>query len=317
MPKDVYTMADLREWSSVTAGESPPIRLSVFGDPVAHSRSPQMHNPALQAAGIAAAYARLHILADELPEAFRLLPEHDFIGTNVTIPHKAAALALMDEADPQARRTGGVNTVVVEGRKLIGYSTDGPGIVRAVRADFGVDMRDLRVLILGAGGGAGRAIAVQCAIEGCARLVLVNRTFERAQALAAELAPDFRETRVTGPLMRLEAAPWDGAAFARQLPFIDLIINATPVGMVGMAGSGPDFLRLSPIPASLLRPHHLVYDTVYTVDRTPLLLAAAEAGARGSNGLSMLLHQGALSFEIWFGRPAPLEVMRGALLSVT
>lgn len=312
MRKDVYTLADLRDWPTATAGESPPIRLSVFGDPVAHSRSPQMHNPALQAAGIPAAYARLHILPAELPEALRLLPERDFIGTNVTIPHKAAALALVDEVDPQARRAGGVNTVVVEGRKLLGFSTDGPGLVRAIRADFGIDLRDLRVLILGAGGGAGRAIAVQCAIEGSARLVLVNRTFERAQALAAELAPEFRETRVTGPMMRLEAIPWHDAALARQLPYIDLVINATPLGMTS---ASPEFCHTSPVPASLLRPTHLVYDTVYTSGRTPLLLAADEAGARGSNGLSMLLHQGALSFEIWFGRPAPLEVMRNALLA--
>jgi len=306
---DVYTLPDLRNWAAVTASESPPIRLSVFGDPVAHSRSPQMHNPALRAAGIPAAYARIRILPDDLPEALRLLPERDFIGTNITIPHKAAALPLMDDVDPQARRAGGVNTVVIEGRKLLGFSTDGPGLVRAIRADFGFDLRDLRVLILGAGGGAGRAIAVQCAIEGSARLVLVNRTFERAQALAAELAPDFRETRVTGPLMRLEAIPWTDAALARQLPHIDLVINATPLGM-----DSPELRRLSPIPASLLRPNHLIYDTVYTSGRTPLLLAAEEAGARAANGLSMLLHQGALSFELWFSRPAPLEIMRAALL---
>jgi shikimate dehydrogenase len=312
MPKEVYTLADLRDWPAATAAESPPIRLAVLGDPVAHSRSPQMHNAGLKAAGIPAAYVRLHILPEELPEALRLLPERDFIGVNVTIPHKPAALALMDDADPQARRAGGVNTVVVEDRKLLGFSTDGPGLVRAIRADFGFDLRDLRVLILGAGGGAGRAIAVQCANEGSARLVLVNRTFERAQALAAELAGDFRETRVTGPLPRLEAIPWQDAALARQLPHIDLVINATPLGMTS---AGPEFRRISPIPASLLRPAHLVYDTVYTAGRTPLLLAADEAGARGSNGLSMLLHQGALAFETWFGRGAPLDAMRNALMT--
>ncbi len=140
----------------------------------------------------------------------------------------------------------------------------------------------------------------------------MNRTFERARALAAELAPEFRETRVTGPMMRLEAVPWEDAALARQLPHIDLVINATPLGM---ASAAPDFSRISPIASSLLRPSHLVYDTVYTAGRTPLLLAAAEAGARGSDGLSMLLHQGALSFEIWFGHPAPLDVMKNALLA--
>jgi shikimate dehydrogenase len=313
MPKqDVYTLADLQDWSTATAGEMPPIRLSVFGDPVAHSRSPQMHNPALEAAGIAAAYARVHIRPKELAEGLRLLPQRDFIGTNVTIPHKAAALALMDDVDPQAQRAGGVNTVVVDGEKLVGFSTDGPGLVRAIRADFGFDLRDLRVLILGAGGGAGRAIAVQCAIDGCERLVLVNRTFERAQALAAELAPVLCATRSTGPMTRLEAIPWENAAIARQLSHVDIIINATPLGM---ASGVAEIRQVSPISASLLRPNHLVYDTVYTAGRTPLLLAADEAGARGSDGLSMLLHQGALSFEIWFGRPAPLEVMRTALLA--
>src|SRR5205823_8170625 len=132
----------------------------------------------------------------------------NFIGTNVTIPHKHAALALVNEADDHARRAGGVNTIAVENEKLFGFSTDGPGLVRAIRAEFGVDLRDLRVLILGAGGGAGRAIAVQCAIEGCERLVLVNRTFEKAQLLVTELAPAFREARVSGPSPRIEAVPW-------------------------------------------------------------------------------------------------------------
>jgi shikimate dehydrogenase len=312
--KDVYGFADLQNWREATAGVEPPIRLSVIGDPVAHSRSPQMHNPALAASGIAASYGRLHIRPEELTDALRLLVRHDFIGTNVTIPHKSAALALMDETEENARRGGGVNTIAVEGEKLIGYSTDGPGLVRALRAEFGVDLRDLRVLVLGAGGGAGRAIAVQCAIEGCERLALCNRTFGKAQALAAELASDFRETRVTGPLARLEAVPWDDAALARQMPHVDLIINATPVGMNAEAAGVAGARRLSPMPASLLRPHHLVYDTVYTAEKTPLLQAADEAGARGANGLSMLLHQGVLSFEIWFGRPAPLEAMRAGLL---
>jgi shikimate dehydrogenase len=138
----------------------------------------------------------------------------------------------------------------------------------------------------------------------------VNRTYERAEALAAELAPSFKEKRVTVPLARLEAVRWDDTALARQLAHIDLIVNATPLGM---ASGKAELARVSPIPESLLRPHHLVYDTVYTAGRTPLLLAADDAGARGADGLSMLLHQGALSFEIWFGRSAPLEVMRHAL----
>jgi shikimate dehydrogenase len=305
--KDVYTLADLQDWPAATAGVAPPLRLSVFGDPVEHSVSPQMQNAALEKCGIDARYARLHIRPDELGDALRLLPKAGFIGTNLTIPHKQAALALVDEVDDHARKLGAVNTVVVEGEKLTGYNTDGPGIVRAVRAEFGVDLRDMRVLILGAGGGAGRAIAVQCAIEGCERLALVNRTFDKAQALAAELLPYFSGPRVSAPVARLEAVPWEIPALRFQLQNIDLVINASSLGM---KRSDPELL-----PSSILLPHLLVYDTIYTASRTKLLKAAAEAGARGVNGLSMLLHQGALSFEIWFNREAPVAEMRAALLA--
>src|SRR5438105_2062365 len=126
--KDVFDFADLKNWRSATEGIEPPIRLSVFGDPVSHSKSPQMHNPALAACDIRAQYCRLHIRAEELAEALRLLPRNEFIRTNVTIPHKAAALALVDDAEDYARRAGSVNTIVVEGEKLVGYNTDGPGL---------------------------------------------------------------------------------------------------------------------------------------------------------------------------------------------
>lgn len=304
---EVYSLKDLEAWESVTREESPPIRLSVFGDPVAHSASPPMHNAALERCGIDARYARIHVRPEELASALRLLPQKGYIGTNLTIPHKTAALPVLDEVDAHAQRMGAVNTVLVEGERLIGFNTDGPGIVRAIRAEFSVDLRDLRVLILGAGGGAGRAIAVQCAIERCERLVLVNRTFEKARLLAQELAPYFTGARVLGPVERLEAIPQEDDALRPQLEHTDLVINATSVGMK----------RTDPAPlrASLLLPHLMVYDTIYLAHRTKLLQAAAQAGARGANGLSLLLYQGALSFEIWFNREAPLEVMRSALLS--
>ena len=168
-----------------------------------------------------------------------------------------------------------------------------------------MDLRDLRVLLLGAGGGAGRAIAVQCAAEGCERLVLVNRTLEKAQHLAAELKPFFIDTRVSAPVARLEAIPWEERALRSQIANADLVVNASSVGL---RRSDP-----SPLPASWLAPHLMVYDTIYAAGRTAMLSAAADAGARGANGLSMLLHQGALSFEEWFDCDAPVEVMRAAL----
>jgi shikimate dehydrogenase len=305
MMKDVYTLGDLQDWRAATADCDPPLRLSVFGDPVAHSKSPQMHNAALEKCGIAARYCRLHIKPEELAEAVRLLVKNDFIGTNVTIPHKSAMLALMDEVDGHARKIGAVNTVVNDGGRLLGFNTDGPGLVHAVRSVFSVDLRDLRVMILGAGGGAGRAIAVQCGIENCERLVLVNRTVEKAEALAAELTPYFTGARLIGPSARLAALPWDEAQIRAQIQQTDLIINATDIGMKRTDSS--------PLPGALLAPHLMIYDTIYTASRTPLMRAADEAGARAANGFSMLLHQGALSFEIWFNREAPLAEMRAAL----
>jgi len=301
-----YTLADLENWSKATQDVDPPIRLGVLGDPVAHSLSPQMQNAALRACKIDMQYARFHIRANELRSALRSLRALDFVGVNLTVPHKIAAFAQMDHAEESASRAGAVNTIRVRDKKLLGSNTDGEGFLRAIRTEFSVDVRDLRLLILGAGGGTGHAIAWQCALENCERLVLVNRTYEKAQALAERLRPFFAGPRVLGPAARLEAVPWDEAALRAQLQDIDLIVNATPLGM---NPSDP-----SPIPARLLAPHHMVFACVYGPSKTSLLRAADEAGARGANGLSMLLHQGALSFSIWFDREAPIDVMRAALL---
>lgn len=300
--KEVYTLTDLKNWDA--EGKSP-VRLGVLGDPVARSLSPQMQNAALESLGLNERYARFQISTDELGAALEVIRRLKFIGINLTLPHKTAALPLMDETDETARKSGAINTVLVDGENLIGFNTDGPGFLHAVRSEFSVDLRDLRVLLLGAGGGAGRAIAVQCALENCERLVLVNRTLEKAQDLAKELSPYFAGSRVLGPVARLQAVPWDETALRFQLANTDLVVNATSVGM---KRSDPPLF-----PASLLAPHLMVYDTIYTPARTPLLAAAADAGALGANGLSMLLHQGALSFEIWFGRKAPLDVMRAPL----
>ena len=300
--KDVYTLDDLRNWGA----DDETVRLGVFGDPVEHSLSPKMQNAALEQSGIEARYAAFHIRADELEEALRFLRTHNFIGVNLTLPHKVAAAALVDELDPFAREVGAVNTIRLEGDKLIGFNTDGPGFARAIRHEFSVDVRDLRVLLLGAGGGVGHAIARQCAREGCERLVLVNRTLEKAKMLADTLRPSFSDARVLGPVARLEAVEWKDAALRFQIANVDLVVNATPLGM---KRADPPVLA-----ESLIAPHLLIYDTIYTPPRTQLLHSAAQAGARGANGLSMLLYQGALAFEIWFGRDAPIDAMRSALL---
>ena len=305
---EVYSADDLIGGGEIFAGLNPPARLGVFGDPVAHSKSPAFHNAALRAAGIEASYVRIHVPAEKAAAAFRALPKAGFLGANVTIPHKAAALEAVDEADEYARRAGSVNTVVVQGDRLLGFNTDGPGLVRAIREEFSVDLHDLRVVLLGAGGGTGRAIAVQCAMESCERLVLVNRTLEKAQALASELASSFQTDRLVGPVERILAIPFDEPALRLQLAHADIVINASSVGM---RRSDPAL-----IPSAMITPNLLFYDAVYSSGKSRLLEDASAAGARSANGLGMLLHQGALSFEIWFNRPAPLEVMRCALASL-
>jgi shikimate dehydrogenase len=301
-----YTLADLENWDNVARDSDPPIRLGVFGDPVAHSLSPEMQNAALHACGIDAQYARFHIRANELRLALRFLRSLDFVGVNLTVPHKIAGFAQTDEAEESASRAGSVNTIRLRDKKLVASNTDGEGFLRAIRTEFSVDVRDLRVMIIGAGGGTGHAIAWQCALENCERLVLVNRTLEKASALAEKLRPFFAGPRVLGPAARLEAVAWEEPAMRMQLAEIDLIVNATPLGM---NSSDP-----APIPGRLLAPHHMVFDCVYGPSKTALLHAAEQAGARSANGMSMLLHQGALSFSIWFDREAPIDAMRKALL---
>jgi shikimate dehydrogenase len=194
-----------------------------------------------------------------------------------------------------------VNTVIVQpDGTTAGTSTDGGGFSRAVTESFGVALKDLRVLVLGAGGGAGRAVAMQCAEEQCFALGLSNRTKQKVVPLYGDVKAYFSKQRVS-------VIDNDESALKERLKETDLIVNCTAVGM-----KADD---VSPIPAALLSSRHLVYDTIYVGHRTPLLRAADEAGARGENGLPMLLHQGALAFEKWFGGDAPIEAMRRGLMS--
>ena len=301
--RDVYTVADLRDWDAATAGVRPPLRLAVFGDPVAHSASPPMHNAALEALGIDARYTRIHVRPDELAEVLQLVAGQGFIGVNLTIPHKAAAVPLLDAVDEHAALLGVVNTVCVAANgALRGSNTDGPGFVRAVRAEFGGGLAGSSVMILGAGGGAGRALAMQCVTEGCAELLLVNRTVEKAHALADELRALFPAARCN-----ISSLPWEQAALPSTLDRVGMVVNTSSIGL--KPGD------VSPIPSEAIPPRLRVFDTVYRRDGqlTPLLAAAQRVGAHTAGGLSLLLHQGALSFERWFDRPAPLEIMRRAL----
>jgi shikimate dehydrogenase len=303
--KEVYTLADLQNWDRIQQEAAGPIRLGVIGDPVGHSLSPQMQNAALKHCKINMQSARFQISAGELAESLKQIRDLDFVGVNLTVPHKIKALLSIDEVDPDAKRIGAVNTIKIEKGKLLGFNTDGRGFSRAIRDEFSVDLRDLRVLVLGAGGAA-RAIAMQCARENCERLVIANRTFEKARELADDLRIFFAGPKVLGPVARLQAIAWEESALRFQVANVDLIVNVTPLGL--------NRSDSSPIPSRLLAPHLMIYDTIYSEQRTPFLAAAIGAGARAANGLSMLLHQGVLAFELWFEREAPIAAMRRAAM---
>src|SRR6476646_1693021 len=195
--KEVYALDDLKNWGRVKNQAGAPIQLGILGDPVAHSFSPQIQNAALKHCQINMGYARFQIAPEELKDALEQIRERNFVGANLTIPHKAKAVSLIDELDPEAKRIGAVNVIKVVKGKHLGFNTDGRGFSRAIREEFSVDLRDLRILVLGAGGGA-RAVALQCAKENCERLVIANRTFEKAKKLADELRDFFAGPRVLG-----------------------------------------------------------------------------------------------------------------------
>ncbi len=296
--KPVHTLDDLASRETLDAGAHKPARLAVLGFPIAHSASPRMHQPALDAAGTDARYIRLEVEPGQIPEAFARMRALGFIGCNVTVPHKFDALETCDEVHPDARALGAVNTVRFDPDATRGFNTDGPGFARAIESDFGIPLSGLSVAIAGAGGGAGQAIATQCVLMGVPKLVLVNRTVEKLGPLVERLRALDSRTEIT-------ALPFDSASLAGQCLACDLIVNTSSLGL---KPGEPSILS-----ADCLKPEHLVYDTIYQPPVTPLLALAASSGCLTSNGLSMLLHQGALAFQIWFPDTHPLPVMRDAL----
>lgn len=304
--KPYYTLADLLdEEHPFDAGETVPARLAVIGLPIAHSKSPAMQQAALDAAGIRERYIRIQALPEEFAEVVRVIREKGFTGANVTVPHKQAACGLCDDTDALSRATGSVNTLVFQkDGSVSGFNTDGPGFAQAIREEFSVDLRDLKVALLGACGGAGLALAYTCAMQHCERLTLTGRSEEKLQALKDKLSSFFiDEHRLEGSSDRLGAHLNNTPRFNEALAEADLIVNATSLGL---KPTDP-----SPVPSALFSAHHLVYDLQTHSDA--FQMEARFQGARTANGLSMLIHQGALSFERWFGIKPDISAMRQAL----
>lgn len=292
--------------ASINEGEDRPARFAVIGNPVAHSLSPQLHQPALDELRENARYVRIEVEVGKVGEAFEQMFAAGFRGINVTVPHKLEALAACDDVDAAAQSMGAVNTIVFDEQgKRTGFNTDGPGFIRAIHEEFGVDLGDLRVIIIGAGGGAGRAIATQAVLENCSQLILANRTLEKLHPIKEELLTLQHRDILEGARDRLEIISLSSPDLQEAIAASELIINTTSVGL---KTTDP-----TPFPAAWIEPHHLVYDTIYNPARTKLLREAGLQGARIANGLSLLIHQGALSLEYWLGKDVPIETMRAGV----
>jgi len=266
----------------------------VIGDPVEHTMSPAMQNAAFREASLDYVYAAFPVRGEDLGHAIHGMRALGMRGLNVTIPHKVTVIPFLDEIDPLADRIGAVNTIVNDGGVLKGYNTDASGFMQAL-LEKGVDPRGKSVLVLGAGG-ASRAVCLALGESG-AHVFIFNRAEELdwAYDLAATVSWHAECEAKAGELKREN--------LAGVLPRMDILVNATSVGMT------PDSDR-SPVDADLLRPGLLVFDVVYNPLRTRLLREAEAAGATTIAGVEMLAWQGALSFEIWTGVKAPVELMR-------
>ena len=272
--------------------------VGVFGWPVRHSLSPPMHQAAFDALGLDWVYVPFAVTPERLATAVRALPALGMAGTNLTIPHKEAALALVDEIDPEARAIGAVNTItVLEDGRLHGMNTDADGFLESLRMDGGFDPAGQSVALVGTGG-AGRAMAFALARGGVSVLRLINRTVEKAERLKADL-------RAYGAPCSIEVVQRDSAEERDVLRRTDLLVNATSLGL-----RPGDALPADP---ALLPPAAAVYDAVYRPLETPLLLAAKARGLRTIPGLGMLARQGARSFERWTGRRPDVDLMIAVL----
>jgi shikimate dehydrogenase len=278
-------------------------RVALLGYPVGHSRSPAMHNAAFQALGLDWSYEAIEVEPDRFAARVRDLVAAGYAGANVTIPHKLAALELADRASEVARAAGAANTLVFRSGEIEGDNTDAAGFLEALRERAPEAPAEMRCLVLGAGGAA-RAVVHALLAEGAAGVEVWNRHPERAGDLVRGLGGGSAATR-------LHAVPEPTAAKA------DLIVNATSVGMPkepepdrpGEGGGLHDFKDL-PLSADELRDRQVLVDLTYRDGDTALVREARARGLRCADGLDVLVHQGAASFELWTGRAAPLEAMR-------
>jgi len=268
-----------------------------FGQPVAENPTGVMQEAGFRAAGLNWRYMTVEVAPADLGDAMRGVRAFGMRGLNLTIPHKVAVMQHLDEVSPDAAMIGAVNTVRREGARLIGENTDGKGFLRGLKQDAGTEPRGKHAVILGAGGAA-RAIATELALAGVAEIAVVNRSAARAEPMVREVAAN------TGVPVRFQE--WRGPY---EVPGnVDLLVNATSIGLY------PDVGAMPPVDLRRAQAKMLVADAVFNPPETRLLAAAKARGLKVLDGLSMLVYQGVIGFELWTGQAAPERVMKEALL---
>lgn len=271
-------------------------RVVLIGHPVAHSLSGGMQQAAFDAAGLDIRYELWDRVPLALPDVIAELRGEEFVGANVTIPHKEKTVPLVDKTTDEAHATGAVNTITKDGKRLIGHNTDVAGFNVALDALVGKQKMPRQAVVLGAGGGA-RAVTYGLIRQGFQRVIVFNRHLHRAEGLVRFFVRSAAH-------MELRAMPWHESVIEAELAKAKVLVNATSVGLRADE---------TPIPAELIPPDLLVLDLVYNPNPTRLMREAEAAGCTVMGGELMLLHQGAAAFELWTGRKAPLELMRTKL----
>jgi len=288
--------------------------IGLIGYPIKHSLSSYFQQAALDYYHLDIRYEKWETSPEKLRDVVDNLRKPQNLGANVTAPYKETVLPLLDEIDDLASLIGAVNTIVKRDNRLLGFNTDAHGFIEALCRDGHFEPEGKQVVILGSGGAA-KAVSFALVEKKVSSLLIINRTLERAEALADSLKCYIRDsslslrsglrlTRSEGLKTNVATLPWQSLTFPNTLDHCHLIVNCTTIGMKHSTQEGQSPLSLEVIPTNVL-----VYDLVYNPRLTPLLQLAQKAGARTLGGLPMLVYQGTASFELWTGREAPVDIM--------
>lgn len=272
----------------------------IFGHPVSHSLSPLMHNKAFEELGLNCVYLGFDIEPGKLSSAVSAIKTLNVKGINITIPHKEAMVNQLNDLTEPVILTGAVNTIKNEDGRLVGYNTDVPGVMRAIKEEFNFNPQYKTAFLVGAGG-ASRAVVAGMCLGGIRQIVIANRTLDRANLLKTQFSDQYPN------VIFKTVALSDAIKIKSFLADSDIVVNSSPAGM----GEIPPL----DLPLKAIAKDAPVYDLVYKPILTPLVKQARELGLKAESGLGMLLYQGVEAFEIWTGKKAPVDSMREVLYS--